>query len=333
MKVWKRLRELAVLVAAWFRRDTELYQNKYVSGPPGSGLVVVHKVLIPKLSFSRPTVQTKSVKFMTDFRLLCDIPAKYFANPDVTVFEITNYANTDVRDSEVDFDNSVELDDIEAHGEEPVALGEFQSGRMVSSSMKRRKDLAGKKPVHVYESTVSPKEALDDLATVPTPANLEGLDDRVSLLTQSLTLIRVDRNGGGVSKTTKDMLERLRNRQVYRDHDNVREFFDRFKCTTDELIVKLLDTHQHLRIGPVDDFLPEMPATAQQTMLDYSQRMQEWFSSRPCFYIIAKATDFAQSGGKRKKRDPILLVQAPFGLYWQILGAWGDEEMLALKDL
>ena len=35
---------------------------------------------------------------------------------------------------------------------------------------------------------------------------------------------------------------------------------------------------------------------------------------------------------KYKQRDPILLVQSPFGFYWQILGAW-DKEMLILSEL
>lgn len=335
MKIWKRICELALLVWAWFHKDPELYRKKYVHGPQDSGMLLVEKVLIPKLSFSRNEVRTKSVKFMTDFRLLCDIPPQYFANPDVTANEIMSWQNTAVTDQSVGFDQqSAEGNEIgEAENEEPVSLGEFAANQMVRSFNRSRSDVVGTKPVHLYDSEVSPKAALDDLGVVPTPANMEGLDERITRLVQSLTLVRIDRNRGGVSKTIQDMLERLRNRQVYRDHTQVQEFFDRYKCTTDALLVKLLDKHKHLRIGPVDDFIPEMPAVAQQTMLDYSDRMQTWFNSRPCFYIIAKANEFVQTQGKRRDRDPILLVQSPFGLYWQILGAWGTEDMLALKDL
>ena len=46
---------------------------------------------------------------------------------------------------------------------------------------------------------------------------------------------------------------------------------------------------------------------------------------KPIFYLIAEAKDFKQKKEMRQKRDPILLVQAPFGFYWQILGAWGPE--------
>ena len=334
MKIWKRICELALLVRAWVNKDSELYRKKYVSGNDSESMVV-EKVLIPKLSFSKNEVRTKSAKFMTDFRLLCDIPPKYFANPDVTAREIMNWQNTDAQDQEVDFDRTDDegLDGITPQNDEPVSLGEFTASSMMNSFHKRRKDMRGTKPVHLYDSQVSPKEALADLDVVPTPANMEGLDERITRLVQSLTLVRIDRHGGGVSKTINDMLERLRNRQLYRDHEDVRAFFDQYKCTTDALIVKLLDTHKHLRIGPVDDFIPEMPAVAQQTMLDYSERTQAWFNSRPCLYIIAKANEFVQTQGKRKDRDPILLVQSPFGLYWQILGAWGEEEMFALRDL
>ncbi len=40
--------------------------------------------------------------------------------------------------------------------------------------------------------------------------------------------------------------------------------------------------------------------------------------------------------GKFKKEfdrnDPILLAQSPFGIFWDVLGAW-DEEILLLEEL
>ena len=45
--------------------------------------------------------------------------------------------------------------------------------------------------------------------------------------------------------------------------------------------------------------------------------------------MIADKKDF---GEMDRKRDPILIVQSPFCLGWQVLGAW-DEEMIYLGDL
>jgi hypothetical protein len=45
--------------------------------------------------------------------------------------------------------------------------------------------------------------------------------------------------------------------------------------------------------------------------------------------VIAEPDKFRKA---YEKRDPILLVQSPFGFYWQILGAW-DKEMMLLSEL
>ena len=50
---------------------------------------------------------------------------------------------------------------------------------------------------------------------------------------------------------------------------------------------------------------------------------------KPVFYVIAEPDKFRKA---YEKRDPILLVQSPFGFYWQILGAW-DKEMILLSEL
>ena len=47
------------------------------------------------------------------------------------------------------------------------------------------------------------------------------------------------------------------------------------------------------------------------------------------FYSIAEKEMF---NDEYKRNDPILLVQSPFGIYWQILGAW-DKELVLLEEL
>ena len=56
--------------------------------------------------------------------------------------------------------------------------------------------------------------------------------------------------------------------------------------------------------------------------------LKKWML-RPIFYVIATEDKFRKA---YEKRDPILLVQSPFGFYWQILGAW-DKEMILLSEL
>jgi hypothetical protein len=57
--------------------------------------------------------------------------------------------------------------------------------------------------------------------------------------------------------------------------------------------------------------------------------MEELCGKKPVFYVIAEPDKFRKA---YERRDPILLVQSPFGFYWQILGAW-DKEMILLSEL
>ncbi len=78
-----------------------------------------------------------------------------------------------------------------------------------------------------------------------------------------------------------------------------------------------------------DIFVPEFPDDAIKIMKSYTDKMALICNKKPVFYVIAEEKDFQK---KYEKRDPILLVQSPFGFYWQILGAW-DKEMLLLSEL
>ena len=68
---------------------------------------------------------------------------------------------------------------------------------------------------------------------------------------------------------------------------------------------------------------------AVNVMKKYTEVTKKMSGESPVFYVIAEAKDFIK---KQEKLDPILLVQSPFGFYWQILGAW-DKEMLLLSEL
>jgi dipeptidase len=64
-------------------------------------------------------------------------------------------------------------------------------------------------------------------------------------------------------------------------------------------------------------------------MTEYTEKMEKLFDKKSVFYVLAEPQDFSD---KDERLDPILLVQSPFGFYYQILGAW-DKEMLLLSEL
>lgn len=124
----------------------------------------------------------------------------------------------------------------------------------------------------------------------------------------------------------ESLVERLENRRFYNEH---KKFFDQFPYTTSALINEVLTNHSNLRSKRVEEFIPDLPDDAVDIMTEYTDKVKFICGKTPVYYIIADRKDF---GEKDKKRDPILLVQSPFALAWQILGAW-DEEMVYLGDL
>lgn len=167
-----------------------------------------------------------------------------------------------------------------------------------------------------------PKEVIDELDTVPMPWNLENIDEKIAIMKdkQSLTLQRYA-NG-----EVTGMVDRLENRKKY---ESVKTFFQQFPNTTDEKIEALIKKYNHLKIGTTELFVPEFPNDAVKAMKEYTEHCKTLCNKKPVFYVIAQKKDFE---AKVKRRDPILLVQSPFGMYWQILGAW-DEEMVLLSEL
>lgn len=169
---------------------------------------------------------------------------------------------------------------------------------------------------------LKPKDVLNELETVPTPWSLVGIDqklfvlnDKKKLITQEYALREVDA-----------LIERLTNRKGYEKH---KDFYNSFQNTTDEKLGVLLEKHKHLVQKGADIFIPEFPDDAVQVMKDYTEKTLDVCGKKPVFYVIAEDSKFQKA---YEKRDPILLVQSPFGFYWQILGAW-DKEMLLLSEL
>lgn len=168
---------------------------------------------------------------------------------------------------------------------------------------------------------IKPVDVLNQLETIPTPWTLSNLQDKIEVLKYKEQLIVQSY----AKREVTGLIERLENRKKWEKH---KHFFNEFQNTTDEKIEQLLDKYD-LVMKTSDLFVPEFPDEAIQIMKAYSEEMDKVCSKKPVFYVIAEPDKFRKA---YERRDPILLVQSPFGFYWQILGAW-DKEMLLLSEL
>lgn len=168
-----------------------------------------------------------------------------------------------------------------------------------------------------------PKDVEVELDKIPTPWNTKDkeLDAKIALLNDKTKLV----NQRFVNAQIDGMCKRLQNRKHYHEeHD----FYERFQNTNDEKIDQLLKKYK-LEVHKSELFVPSFPKEAIDVMTEYTEVTQRLTKEKPVFYVIAEHEDFEK---KRKVNDPILLVQSPFGFYWQVLGAW-DKEMILLSEL
>ena len=168
---------------------------------------------------------------------------------------------------------------------------------------------------------VKPVDVLNELEVMPTPFTLILLDEKIGILLDKSKLIVQHYS----KREVEALIERLENRKKYNEN---KLFFDKYQNTTDEKIDTLLGKYD-LVMKTSDIFIPEFPDEAIKTMTQYTEKMKLICDKKPVFYVIAEPVHFKKA---YEKRDPILLVQSPFGFYWQILGAW-DAEMILLSEL
>ena len=168
---------------------------------------------------------------------------------------------------------------------------------------------------------IKPIDVLNQLETVPSPFDLLLIDEKLSILKDKEELITQKY----AKREIQGLIERITNRKRYIEF---KEYFDKFQNTTEEKIDDLLSKYD-LVMKTSDIFIPEFPTEAIVTMKEYTKKVEELSGKKPLYYVIAEEDKFRKA---YEKRDPILLVQSPFGFYWQILGAW-DKEMLILGEL
>ena len=203
-------------------------------------------------------------------------------------------------------------------GGNALVSGTFISFEGVSGSDEDGSNKTDNKPKKI---AVKPIDVVNELETIPTPWTLSNLQDKIEILEYKRDLITQKYS----RREVEGMIERLENRKKW---DKFRKFFDGYQNTTDEKIDDLLDKYD-LVMKTSDLFVPEFPDVAIQTMKSYTDNMMKLCKKKPVFYVIAEPDKFRKA---YEKRDPILLVQSPFGFYWQILGAW-DKEMMLLSEL
>lgn len=186
-----------------------------------------------------------------------------------------------------------------------------------------------KRKPETIKVTVKPKDVLMELERVPTQWSLQGIDEKIALLRDKLSLIRENYQA---KRDVTLLLLMLQNRKKYydkaKDGQIFWQYFAKYDITNEEKINKLL-TKYNLVMEKSDIFIPEFPADAIAAMKEFSEKCKELCDKEPRFYVIATKESFKKN---YEKRDPILLAQSPFGYYFHILGAW-DEEMLYLPEL
>ena len=199
----------------------------------------------------------------------------------------------------------------------------FSGNFITSSSVPDNMDSVGNEepPKVVPKITIKPIDVVHELERKPKSFDLEMLDEKIEVLHHKEELI----NQNYAKREVSAMVERLENRKQYIEF---REFFEQFDNTDQEKINKLLEKYD-LVMELSDIFIPDFPQEAIDIMSGYSEKMKELCNKNPVFYVIAEPDDFSKA---YDKRDPILLVQSPFGFFYQILGAW-DKELIMLDEL
>ncbi|MDO8640235.1 MAG: hypothetical protein Q7R33_01715 [Nitrosarchaeum sp.] len=186
--------------------------------------------------------------------------------------------------------------------------------------------------VQTIKVSVKPKDVVNELERVPSSWSLEGLDEKIAIVKDKISLITESAGGGHTKREISALLECLENRKKYKVNDSTGrpfwEFFAQFDLTNDQKINILLEKYA-LIMQPADIFIPELPDDAVKAMKAFSDKVKEICDKTPRFFVIATEDSFKKN---YEKRDPILLVQSPFGFYYHILGAW-DKEMLYLPEL
>jgi len=169
---------------------------------------------------------------------------------------------------------------------------------------------------------LKPIDVWHELEKIPNPIALENLEEKIAVLKMKKEFIRSNHYA---KKEVIDMVTRLENRRKWNEFKG---FFEKYDNTDTDKVNALINKYD-LVLKTSDLFIPKFPKEAMDIMKEYKDNVQKLCKKSPVFYVIAEKSMFQ---AEDKRNDPILLVQSPFGIYWQILGAW-DKELVLLEEL
>jgi hypothetical protein len=208
-----------------------------------------------------------------------------------------------------------------------ASIGE-DGGDENDSDSEHVKDVNRQK-IATIKVAIKPKDVLIELERVPSQWSLQGVDEKIALLKDKISLIHENYQA---KRDVSLLLTMLQNRKKYYDKATDGQIFWQYFAKydiTNEAKINILLTKYSLVMEKSDIFIPEFPVDAINAMKEFSEKCKELCDKEPRFYVIATKESFKKN---YEKRDPILLAQSPFGFYYHILGAW-DEEMLYLPEL
>lgn len=249
-----------------------------------------------------------------DTRKLSEVTPEDEEFNDAYLFDFLNYAsgyrnsfNRPIRQMDAPINGMSTSED----GEEDGDISENASDISNPAILKKSKQKIKIKPIDVVE----------ELERIPTPFELTLIDEKISILEDKSSLL----TQRYAKRSVEALKERMFNRKRYIEF---KSYFETFTNTNDEKIGILLEKYD-LVMKTSELFIPSFPDDCIKIMKSYEENMLKLCNKKPIFYVIAEPKDFKSLNDRL---DPILLVQSPFGFYWQILGAW-DQEMLILSEL
>ncbi|MDD2731429.1 MAG: hypothetical protein PHW33_04900 [Candidatus Portnoybacteria bacterium] len=199
-------------------------------------------------------------------------------------------------------------------------------GLSSTSIIEKSTEQTKKKQTKITPKKIYEMKMLND-NTLKINTDHEYINIQIKQFKDKLSLIKLSEYDftRGITEISSIIL-RLQNRKKYFQHQN---FFNKYPYTTTSKLIECIKKHNYLKLDKAEQFLIDLPEEAIHEMKEYEKRTKMLCNKKPIFYILADKKDFEKT---EKRKDPILLVQSPFGHIWQILGAW-DKEMLLLDEL
>ena len=161
-----------------------------------------------------------------------------------------------------------------------------------------------KKPVEVYEEIIS--DTKPDIDCTNLDEKIKMVKERILVLKRYLGRTEpVDENIAlGFLNARKKLLKS-------------KAKFD-WQITTKDKIEDLCNKYKVKLVG-FSGFYKSMPTEALTELDNFVEQYEKVSDEEPNIFLII------DDGGKEHKKDPILLVNSPFGNWYYVLGAWDKE--------